>query len=392
MINILNINIINSKIFITEPSFNHKMISIKKICHTKLCHKYFYDDGIMLEFKPYNFIYFLKIINLFIIKDSKFNVGYDLYKNMFYLSTNNIDVDIDDDINDDHLIINKLNIEYCEIEDFNKNLINHGGYGKIYEYTNKNVIKLGFLNNALNEIINYLKLIYQTISLNLSFDIIKFNKIILYKNKKFKFVSNDIINQKFFIGIVMDKLTVTYNVPRNILIDFIYDIQMLNKNNIYLIDLKFKNVLWNNVNKRFTLIDFDAIQFNANEQDNKQYISSGYNTCLYHVDNKILLDDTYGLIDIILSLIKISFYDLLVYVIYNLGYDGDCRKFETILNFRLFIKQTPKLYNDLTRIIIKYFTHEIKYKLNKDLLIFILKCIIYTIKIDDLIYYVNKYF
>ena len=384
----LNINIINSKLFINGCYNTYETYNIyKRYKIGDLYNKYYCINKIILEFNVVQFVYFLQIIKRLIDDKITFNYGYDLYRNLFYILLLNdcfLTVNIDD-IKNEYYEYYKLSSGYSNT------LIGSGGYGRIYEYNENYVIKLGFLDIAINEFINNYKLINAVKTLNISFNIINFNKIILYHNTKYSFFSQNVIEQKFFLGFVMQKLDnidVLKQISnlKKILNNFTIDINLLNSNDIYIMDLKNNNVLWDKTDKKITLIDFDAIDI-----DNKnKLISTGHNTNLYYEDNNIKKCDICGLMEIILHLLDINMYDILLYMSNKLNYPKKMDGLNNILKFRMYLKKNINREQQIT-LIKKFF--ELKNKKIDDNIILLIHNNIYdTNKINDVLMLIHKYF
>ena len=145
MINIQNINIINSKLLISND-----MIDIKKKINNYFYYKYYCKNNVIIEFNVYQIMFFIGFIKFLVEQDSNFDIGVDIYKNKFYILLN-FDITFSTEICD-------IEVKYQEINNFTGKIIDYGGYGKIYYYDKKNIIKIGYFNNGINEIINYFKL------------------------------------------------------------------------------------------------------------------------------------------------------------------------------------------------------------------------------------------
>ena len=385
MINTLNINIINSKLFIGKASqYDYDIFSMVKINDNSksLYTKYTYNNNhLLFEFKINQFCNLIKMVIELVQSNKKFNIGCDLYRNLFYLL---IDFNFNFNFNfNDH-----IDIEYkLTNNSFDNKLIEDGGYGKIYEYLD-DVIKINYFNIALNEIINYFKLIYNVKKLNLSLNIAKFKKIVLYHNKKYSIFSHDIIKQKFFIGIIMEKYYPILNVNQSILIKLVNNIMLLNNSKIYLPDLKHKNVMWDNINNDLVLIDFDSVCVNDLNEDN--YISSGYNTSLFYWDVSFEKNDICGLVDIVLTCNNINICDLLIHIIDNTFQYNNDEKINTIKKIRLQFKN--QICDDqIIKIVYHYFNNK-KFKFNKYQLLLIIKYMYGLVTFDDILLFIKKVF
>ena len=340
---ILNINIVNSKLLIDN---NLVTILITNKINNLTSYNIKIDNlnAIMLEFKLTNFNKFIIYLHYFIVKNIKFIIGFNIYKNIFYIIviSNHLNTNIDYNLFTYKYFISYDNNDIKIINDYNLNLdkiIGQGTFGKVYQYHDNNVIKITSFNNGLNELINYLSLFYKIYQNNISFKLVEYTKIRLIKTKN--------INNKFMLGIVMNKyLTLNYMFKdidkpniKDLLLKFIEDIKNFNSNKIIIMDLKSTNILWDNNDKKIVLIDFDSIQINNIDYIN--YISSIYNTHICFLENNLInIDsyDIYGLIDILLYFTGISLYKLMIEMM-----DINNNKITNLKDFRIYLKNENNL-------------------------------------------------
>jgi len=303
---IYQIKIIKNYILIDKSSFiiddsNDKIYNFK----------YNNLESLLLKYKTIEFKQFMNMIYKLIINEIKFIIGFDKF--YFYIITiniNNLKIYLDD-------TNNNINTEIYNSIDFNNSkfmkLTKVNSMNNIYKYNN-NIIKI---TSSIKEIINYFVLLNKIRSLNLSIKLIEVLNVILFISKK----------NENSIGIVMPEYNnLPVKLDKQILFNFTKDIQKMNENKIYLMDLKYSNVLWDN---NIVVIDYESIQFDCLNLNN--YITSIYNThidILLQKDVDLLNLDVYGVLDIVLYYFNII-WNKLISILFKNGYNNieEYRKF-----------------------------------------------------------------
>jgi hypothetical protein len=313
-----NINIFRSTIYINKLQCDI-IDKNNMLINGNLYNYYLYENKIifLFNFTVDKLKQFLIILFFCANNNIYFDIGNNFFNNLFYVIVDYVNINQIKTINDDY----KINIDIIKnVNKYidNKNII-YDSFSKIYDIGENKIIKIGYFNIALNEIINHHKIKTLTKNIDLSCKIINFNSFVFFVNDKINLMINDLFNQKIIIGVVMnyyhkiENCLSHKNYDKCKLNNFINDITKLNENKIFLIDLKLNNVLWDDINKQFVLIDFDALKFTEVVRDD-ELITSGYNTNLAYkhgYSNKYT--DFYGLNDIIYYFMGINLCKFIYY-------------------------------------------------------------------------------